>query len=116
MVINADGLVLTSNHVISGSATITATAGSTGTTYRATVVGYDTTRDIALIQLQNASGLATVPIGTSSPVKAGNPVVAMGNAEGRGTITAKPGQVTALNRTITASDDGGRQLRRPCME
>jgi S1-C subfamily serine protease len=31
----------------------------------------------------------------------------MGNAEGRGTITAKPGQVTALNQTITASDDGG---------
>jgi len=37
----------------------------------------------------------------------GNAVVAMGNVEGRGTITAKPGQVTALNQTITASDDGG---------
>jgi S1-C subfamily serine protease len=107
MVINADGLVLTNNHVINGSTTITATVGSTGKTYRATVVGYDKTRDIALIQLQNASGLATVPIGNSSSVKVGNPVVAMGNAEGRGTITAKPGQVTALNQTITASDDGG---------
>jgi S1-C subfamily serine protease len=81
--------------------------GSTGKTYPATVVGYDKTRDIALIQLQNASGLTTVPIGNSSSVKVGNPVVAMGNAEGRGTITAKPGQVTALNQTITASDDGG---------
>ena len=107
MVINADGLVLTNNHVINGSTTITATMGSTGKTYRATVVGYDKTRDIALIQLQNADGLATVPIGNSSSVKVGNPVVAMGNAEGRGTITAKPGQVTALNQTITASDDGG---------
>jgi len=107
MVINADGLVLTNNHVINGSTTITATMGSTGKTYRATVVGYDKTRDIALIQLQNADGLATVPIGNSSSVKVGNPVVAMGNAEGQGTITAKPGQVTALNQTITASDDGG---------
>jgi len=107
MVINADGLVLTNNHVINGSTTITATMGSTGKTYRATVVGYDKTRDIALIQLQNADGLATVPIGNSSSVKVGNPVVAMGNAEGRGTITAKPGQVTALNQTITASDNGG---------
>ena len=107
MVINADGLVLTNNHVINGSTTITATVGSTGKTYRATVVGYDKTRDIALIQLQNASGLATVPIGNSSSVKVGNAVVAMGNAEGRGAITAKPGQVTALNQTITASDDGG---------
>ena len=107
MVINADGLVLTNNHVINGSTTITATVRSTGKTYRATVVGYDKTRDIALIQLQNASGLTTVPIGNSSSVKVGNAVVAMGNAEGRGTITAKPGQVTALNQTITASDDGG---------
>ena len=81
--------------------------GSTGKTYRATVVGYDKIRDIALIQLQNADGLAAVPIGNSSSVKVGNPVVALGNAEGRGTITAKPGQVTALNQTITASDDGG---------
>ena len=107
MVINADGLVLTNNHVINGSTEITATVGSTHKTYPATVIGYDKTRDIALIQLQNASGLATVPIGNSSSVKAGNAVVAMGNAEGRGTITAKPGQVTALNQTITASDDGG---------
>ena len=107
MVINADGLVLTNNHVINGSTEITATVGATSTTYPATVVGYDKTRDIALIQLQNASGLTTVPIGNSSSVNVGNAVVALGNAEGRGTITAKPGQVTALNQTITASDDGG---------
>ena len=57
--------------------------------------------------LQNASGLTTVPIGNSSSVMVGNAVVAMGSVEGRGTITAKPGQVTTLNQTITASDDGG---------
>ena len=107
MVINADGLVLTNNHVVNGSTKITATVGSTGKTYPATIVGYDKTRDIALIQLQHASGLTTVPIGNSSSVKVGNAVVAMGNAEGRGTITAKPGQVTVLNQTITASDDSG---------
>jgi S1-C subfamily serine protease len=107
MVINADGLVLTNNHVINGSTKVTATVGSTGKTYPATVVGYDKTADIALIQLQNASGLTTVPIGNSSLVMVGSAVVAMGNADGRGTITAKPGQVTALNQTITASDDGG---------
>jgi S1-C subfamily serine protease len=107
MVINADGLVLTNNHVINGSTKITGTVASTGTTYTATVAGYDKTGDIALIRLQNASGLATVPIGGSSSARAGDPVVALGNAEGRGTITAKPGQVTALNQTITASEDGG---------
>src|ERR1700727_1096859 len=81
MVINADGLVLTNNHVIDGSTKITATVVSTGKTYRAQVVGYDRTGDVALIQLQNASGLTTVPIGNSSSVKAGNAVVALGNAE-----------------------------------
>jgi S1-C subfamily serine protease len=107
MVINADGLVLTNNHVINGSTKITATVASTGTRYTARVLGYDKTGDIALIQLQNASGLTTVPIGDSSSVKAGTAVVALGNAEGRGTITAKAGQVTALNQTITASESGG---------
>jgi S1-C subfamily serine protease len=106
MVINAGGLVLTNNHVIEDSTKISATVVSTGRTYPATVIGYDKTGDIALIQLQNASGLTTVPIGNSSSVKVGKAVVAMGNAEGQGTITAKPGQVTALNQSITASDEG----------
>jgi S1-C subfamily serine protease len=107
MVVNADGLVLTNNHVIDDSTKITATVVATGKTYPATVIGYDKTGDIALIQLQNASGLTTVPIGNSSSVKVGNAVVALGNAEGRGTITATPGQVTALNQTITATEEAG---------
>ena len=106
-VINADGLVLTNNHVIDDSTKITATVAVTGRTYPATVVGYDKTRDIALIQLQNASGLTAVPIGNSSSVKIGNAVVALGNAEGRGSITATAGEVTGLNQTITASEEGG---------
>jgi len=107
MVVNAAGLVLTNNHVIEGSTSITGTVVSTGKTYPATVVGYDKTGDIALIQLRNVSGLTTVPIGNSSSVKTGDAVVAMGNAEGQGAITTKPGHVTALNQSITASDEGG---------
>jgi S1-C subfamily serine protease len=106
MVLNSSGLVLTNNHVIEESTKITATVVSTGQTYPATVIGYDKTKDVALIQLQHASGLTTVPIGNSSSVKVGNAVVALGNAEGQGAITAKPGHVTALNQTITASDEG----------
>jgi S1-C subfamily serine protease len=107
MVINADGLVLTNNHVIEDSTKITATVISTGKTYQARVIGYDQTGDVALIQLQNASGLMTVPIGNSSSAKAGQAVVAMGNAEGQGAITATAGHITALNQTITASDEAG---------
>jgi S1-C subfamily serine protease len=107
MVINADGLVLTNNHVIEDSTKIIATVVATGKTYTATVVGYDVTGDVALIRLQNASGLATVPVGNSSAVKAGTSVVALGNAGGQGSITATSGQVTGLDQSITASDQGG---------
>jgi S1-C subfamily serine protease len=107
MVINPDGLVLTNNHVIEDSTSITATDVSTGHTYQAKVVGYDVTGDIALIQLQGASGLRTVPIGDSAAVKSGASVVAMGNADGQSAIVPAAGQVTALNQTITASDQGG---------
>ena len=107
MVVNADGLVLTNNHVIEDSTKITATVTSTGKTYQARVVGYDQTGDVALLELQNASGLTTVLIGNSSSAKAGEAVVAMGNAEGQGHITATPGHITALNQTITASDEAG---------
>jgi S1-C subfamily serine protease len=107
MVINADGLVLTNNHVIDDSTKITATVTSTGRTYPASVVGYDRTGDVALIQLQGASGLRTVPLGNSASVTNGASVLALGNAEGRGSISPAGGQVTALNQTITASDEGG---------
>ena len=105
MVINADGLVLTNNHVIEGSTAITATVPSTGKSYQARVVGYDATGDIALIQLQKASGLTTVPVANSSSVRAGDAVVALGNAGGQGKITSATGHVTALNTTVTASDE-----------
>jgi S1-C subfamily serine protease len=107
MVINADGLVLTNNHVIENATKITATVASTGKTYRAKVVGYDVTGDIALIQLQNPSGLHPVPIGDASKVKAGAAVVALGNAEGQNQIVPATGHITGLNQTITASDQGG---------
>jgi S1-C subfamily serine protease len=106
MVINPDGLVLTNNHVIEDSTSITARTAN-GHQYQAKVVGYDVTGDIAVIQLQGASGLQTVPIGKSSAIKTGDSVVAMGNAEGQNAIVPATGQVTALNQTITAGDQGG---------
>ena len=107
MVINPSGLVLTNNHVIAGSTKITATVVATGRTYPATVVGYDKTGDIALIRLQGAAGLNTVPVGNSAEVRTGETVVALGNAEGQGTIIPAGGQVTGLDETITATDQGG---------
>jgi S1-C subfamily serine protease len=108
MVINAaQGLVLTNNHVIENSTKITATVAVTGKNFQAKVVGYDVTGDIALIQLQHPSGLHQVPLGDSSKVKVGDAVTALGNAEGRSAIVPAAGRITGVNRTITASDQGG---------
>jgi len=106
MVIKPDGLVLTNNHVIEDSTSITARTAN-GHLYQAKVLGYDVTGDIALIQLEGAHGLQTVPLGDSSTTKTGDPVVGMGNAEGQSAIVPVSGQVTALNQTITAGDQGG---------
>jgi S1-C subfamily serine protease len=106
MVISSDGLVLTNNHVIEDSTSISART-ATGRTYTAKVVGYDVTGDIALIKLQGASGLRIIPIGNSQATKTGDSVVAMGNAEGQSAILPAAGQVTALNQTITAGDQAG---------
>src|SRR5690242_9927249 len=108
MVINADkGLVLTNNHVIENSTNITATVAATGQKFQAKVVGYDVTGDVALIQLQHPSGLHAVPLGDSGKVKVGDAVTALGNAEGHNEITPATGHITGVNRTITASDQGG---------
>jgi S1-C subfamily serine protease len=107
MVISSGGLLLTNNHVIENATKISATVVSTGKTYSVKVVGYDVTGDVALLQMQDASGLHTIPIGNSAAVKSGDAVVAMGNAEGQSQIVPAAGSITAINQSITASDQGG---------
>jgi S1-C subfamily serine protease len=107
MVLSSSGLVLTNNHVVDGSTGLTATVVTAGRKYRAQIVGTDTADDIALLKLTGVSGLSTVRVGDSSKVTVGSPVVALGNAGGQGgppTVTS--GSITALHRTITASDAG----------
>jgi len=107
MVLTPNGEVLTNNHVIDGATSISVTDIGNGKTYAATVVGYDKSKDVAVLQLRNASGLQTVPLGDSSAVSVGQNVVAIGNAEGKGgTPSVVTGSVTALNQAITASDEG----------
>jgi S1-C subfamily serine protease len=106
MVINPDGLVLTNNHVINGATSVTATLAEGGRFFQARVVGYDSTDDVALLQLTGASDLATVSIGNSAQVQVGTAVLALGNAEGRGGATPAEGVIDGLNRSIQASDEG----------
>ncbi|HTT54614.1 MAG TPA: trypsin-like peptidase domain-containing protein [Streptosporangiaceae bacterium] len=107
IVLSANGLVLTNNHVVDGSTSLHATSVGTGKTYTARVIGVDPVDDVALIRLVGASGLKTVQVGDSSKVTLGTGVVAIGNAGGTGgRPTVSSGAITSLNRTITASDSG----------
>ncbi len=106
MIISRSGLVLTNNHVINATNGLTAKVVSTGKTYPAIWLGYDKGSDVAVIKLEGASGLTTVPLGNSASVRVGDGVVAMGNANGTGSITTVTGAITGLNRAITASDEG----------
>ncbi|WP_421732951.1 S1C family serine protease [Cellulomonas sp.] len=106
MVLTSNGLVLTNNHVIEGSTSIEVTIESTGASYVATVVGTDASSDVALLQLEGASGLATVSLDDDSGATVGDAVTAVGNAEGGGDLLAAVGSVTALDQTMTASTDG----------
>ncbi|HZU78909.1 MAG TPA: trypsin-like peptidase domain-containing protein, partial [Acidimicrobiales bacterium] len=106
MVLTPDGEVLTNNHVIEGATKISVTDVGNGRTYGATVVGYDRSHDVAVLQMTGASGLQTVTTGNSSTLSVGEGVVAVGNAEGAGgTPSYAGGSITALNQTITASDE-----------
>jgi S1-C subfamily serine protease len=107
MVISSDGYILTNNHVIADATSIKVTIGGTGPTYDGKVVGYDVQDDVALVKI-NASNLKTITIGDPSTVHQGDPVVAIGNALGKGGSPAvTQGKVTALNQDVTAGDPGG---------
>jgi S1-C subfamily serine protease len=113
IVLSPSGDVLTNNHVINGATNIRATDVGTGRSYPATVVGYDRSRDIAVLKLRGASVLPTASIGDSSTVAVGDPVAAVGNAGGvGGPPSVALGTVSALHRTITASDGNGGSAQR----
>jgi S1-C subfamily serine protease len=105
MVLTSSGEVLTNNHVIDGATSIKARDIGNGRTYTAKVVGYDKTHDVAVLQLEGASGLQTVTLSSAAP-HVGQKVVALGNALGKGgTPSEVTGRVTGLGQSITASDE-----------
>ncbi len=113
MVLTANGEILTNNHVVDGATKISVTVVDTGRTYTAKVVGTDPTDDVAVLQLQGASGLKPITTAKGSTVSIGDPVVALGNAGGRGgTPSVAAGSVVALNQAITATDDNGANAER----
>ncbi len=107
MVLTSSGEILTNNHVIRGATSIRVVVPGTRDSYVAKVVGYDVAADVAVLQTTSATDLTTIGTDSSSGLKVGQAVTAVGNAGGTGSPTSSTGTVTALGRSITVSDDQG---------
>ncbi|MFI8088238.1 S1C family serine protease [Streptomyces sp. NPDC086080] len=103
VIITDDGEIVTNHHVVAGASSVKVRTAD-GTTYTAKVVGTESEKDLALLKLENASGLKAATLGDSDGVQVGDQVVAIGSPEGlTGTVTS--GIVSALDRDVTVSTD-----------
>ncbi|NEM90564.1 S1C family serine protease [Galbitalea soli] len=106
IILSSDGYVLTNTHVVTLDGEV-ATAKiqvetNDGRLYSATLVGTDPTDDLAVIKLQNVSGLQPAEFADSSKLNVGDSAIAIGAPLGlAGTVTN--GIVSALNRSITVA-------------
>jgi serine protease Do len=99
-IINANGTIVTNNHVVKGARTLTVTLND-GTVLPAKVIGTDPRTDIAVLKVDAGHPLPFIQLGNSRDVKPGEWVVAMGNPFGlSSTVTA--GIVSAVSRDIGA--------------
>jgi S1-C subfamily serine protease len=99
-VIDAEGLIVTNNHVVASAQQIVVTTDA-GDVHDATVIGRDPQTDLAVLRV-DAGDLNPIPLGRSADLRIGESVVAIGHAldlPGGPTVTV--GVVSALDRTIT---------------
>lgn len=102
VVIDEDGHVLTNAHVVEGATSIQVTID--GEVRTATLVGADASADIAVLRLDDSSGLVPASLGTEGTAAVGDEVVAIGNALAlEGGLTVTQGIVSALDRSIETS-------------
>jgi S1-C subfamily serine protease len=104
IILTSTGEVLTNNHVVEGATSITVQIAGRAGSYTASVIGVDPTADVALIQISGVSGLPTATLADSSTLRAGESVVAIGNAGGvGGAPSVTQGTIVALGQSITAT-------------
>ncbi|RFA15100.1 hypothetical protein B7R22_07140 [Subtercola boreus] len=106
VILTSDGEILTNNHVVEGSTSISVTIASTGKTYTAKVVGTDATHDVAVLKLEGASGLTPATLDTTKGLAVGDAITGVGNAGGTGTLSAAAGTVTGLDQSVTTQAEG----------
>lgn len=106
----AKGYIVTNNHVISGATKIVVSLAD-GRTEDAKLIGADSKTDLAVIQISNTKGLVAAPIGDSTALQVGQPVVAIGNPGGEQFArSVTEGVISALNRTLDISGESSFNL------
>ena len=98
-IITKDGFIVTNQHVVEGNGSITVIT-TDGTEYPATLVGADSTNDVALLKV-NALNLRPVTLGSSDALIVGDQVAAIGNPLGELTSTLTVGYISAKERDVT---------------
>lgn len=105
-VISADGYILTNNHVIASAVTSNGSITvrmQDGSSYRATVIGRDSSYDLAVLRISNKN-LVALQFGDSDQVAVGDAVLAIGSPLGlTGTVTS--GIISAKDRAVTAGEN-----------
>jgi S1-C subfamily serine protease len=103
MIIDANGLIITNNHVIDGATRVSVSLKD-GRTLVGEVVGSDEATDVAVIRV-DARDLPAAELGDSESLKVGQFVLAVGNALGLpGGPTVSMGVLSAMGRPLPGSD------------
>lgn len=98
-VIDANGYILTNQHVVDGAQSIKVTLQGTENPFSATLVGQDYELDLAILKI-DATNLPTIPMGDSDSIRPGDGVIAIGNPLGLD-HTVTTGVVSAKGRPIS---------------
>lgn len=104
VIISQDGYILTCAHVVNGATSVKVQLNGSDESYDATVVGQDSTSDIAVLKI-DATGLTPAVIGDSDALAVGEVAVAVGNPLGTLSNTVTDGIVSALNRQVTVQNN-----------
>ena len=102
-IFDANGLILTNRHVVSGSPSKLTVTLKDGRTLDATVYGIDTLTDLAIVKI-DATGLPTAPIGDSSSIQVGQQAIAIGSPLGEFTDSVTSGIISGIARSIQVAD------------
>lgn len=98
VIISEDGYILTCAHVVNGASNITVQL-SDDTEYTASIVGLDTSTDVAVLKI-DATGLSAATLGDSDTLAVGELAVAVGNPLGTLSGTVTNGIISAVNRSV----------------